>query len=365
MGIISKKIADSIIKMKKIKLKTKYIYGSRKVWRIPSYIEEIDEGFFLQFGNFTGVSNFNSLLDALDIDESYFETLFPELMYLKERKKISKSELNEAIVCFKNSNKYKEYLLNKAKLERKIVLEYLKQNINLDEKFEFVEYWGRGYTQDCLSRLLQIIAGKPIDVPFYYVRSIYPSQNHSIRYNYTSNTSSLLFAEAIFANIPYQSIREYKYVEDGKVVPVILPHEYDKHLFNTMNRYLVQFCQDFYKLNLIDEDTLERDLFSFALAYFQSNSHKDQYILENIGHLKYAVELNAPEMEFAPAFNLGFIWNRFRGRYSEYYTRSMKMSLARSSELINNIYRVKNHFISKRNIPRKMFRFAKKCLKRF
>ena len=48
-----------------------------------------------------------------------------------------------------NNTKYKNLLLEKAKEERKIVNEYLIQEIDFSEKFAFVEYWGRGYTQDC------------------------------------------------------------------------------------------------------------------------------------------------------------------------------------------------------------------------
>ena len=50
--------------------RTKYIYGSRKAWRVPSFIDKVDEEFFEPYGNFSGVRNFNKLLSALLIDEA-------------------------------------------------------------------------------------------------------------------------------------------------------------------------------------------------------------------------------------------------------------------------------------------------------
>ena len=64
----------------------------------------------------------------------------------------------------KRSDAYKEHLLAVAKKQRVIVSDYLRQEINFDEPFAFVEYWGRGYTQDCLTRLLADAAGHEVDV---------------------------------------------------------------------------------------------------------------------------------------------------------------------------------------------------------
>ena len=96
-----------------------------------------------------------------------------------------------------NNTKYKNLLLEKAKEERKIVNEYLIQEIDFSEKFAFVEYWGRGYTQDCLDRLLNNISDKTINTIFFYARSIYPTVGTAVRYNYTSKMTSLIFIESI------------------------------------------------------------------------------------------------------------------------------------------------------------------------
>ena len=64
-GYHLKRIADEIIKMKNIDIKTKYIYASRRAWRIPSFVHDIDEGFWFSYGNFAGVTTYDKLLQAM------------------------------------------------------------------------------------------------------------------------------------------------------------------------------------------------------------------------------------------------------------------------------------------------------------
>ena len=88
------KIADEIISVKGYNIKTKYIYGSRKAWRIPSFINEVDEEFFSPFGNFTGLTNFDSTLRALYISEQEFDEIFPQLKHIKGCSEFTKSTKN-------------------------------------------------------------------------------------------------------------------------------------------------------------------------------------------------------------------------------------------------------------------------------
>ena len=58
-GHYLKLAADEIIRVKKLNIKTKYIYGSRAAWRIPSFINEVDDEFFEKHGNFSKVKDFH------------------------------------------------------------------------------------------------------------------------------------------------------------------------------------------------------------------------------------------------------------------------------------------------------------------
>ena len=350
-GYHLKNIADEIIKIKKLNIKTRYIYGSRRAWRIPSYISKVDDDFFELHGNLSGVQSFGSLLKALSMNEETFNNFFPEIENSIKSEKITQKRLGQLTQIFKNSTKYQEYLLNLAKEKRKIVLDYLRQEINLNESFAFVEYWGRGYTQDCLVALLNEISEKDIDIPYYYLRSIYPTMGHSIRYNFTTDSNTLLFMETIFANLHYESVESYVYKE-GCIEPVINPSSNDMKLQESMERYLPAFCRDFYSCGLIDEDEAEKRLNDFALFYFFNNL-TDPIIVNGLAHLKDSVEIYGRKTEFAPIINFNTIKRRFINGEA-FVTKSMKMSIVRSSKQIQIIYNIYNNYVKKNKFYKKL-----------
>lgn len=334
-GHYLKLIADAIIENKHLNIKTKYIYGSRKAWRVPSFVEKVDEEFFETYGNFSGVRNFKKLLKALCIDEDHFDLFFPELGYIKERKRYSDAFMEDLSQKLKRSHAYRNYLLKIAQEQRKIVIEYLQQEIDFDESFAFVEYWGRGYTQDCLTRLLHVAAGKEVDNPMYYVRSIYPSIGHSIRYNYTCNTHSVVFVESVFANVSYKTITSYQ-KENGKVIPVIRPCDNDKEMQAYLEQYLVAFAKDFCSLGLEDELSTGRYLYDFSMAYFKPSTN-DEILLHVFGGLKDAVALGERAEEYAPPITFHTIIDWAHGK--SYHTKSYEMSMKKSSWIFRAIYK--------------------------
>ena len=92
-----------------------------------------------------------------------------------------------------------------------------------------MEYWARGYTQTCLSKLLECAFKKSSECIFYYYRSILPSNENNIRLNYSTNNISLIPVEAIFANCPHETVTGYKY-EKGKP-PIISRARFDAELY--------------------------------------------------------------------------------------------------------------------------------------
>lgn len=156
--------------------------------------------------------------------------------------------MQEICGILKNSSAYRDYLLQIAAQKRSAVIAYLQQEITFKESFAFIEYWGRGYTQDCLTRLLSEAAGYTIDTPMYYVRSIYPTVGHSIRYNYSSNMHSLVFVESIFANVPYETVQRYERAENIWK-PVLTPNNNNVRLHAALETYLPTFCHDFCPYN--------------------------------------------------------------------------------------------------------------------
>lgn len=359
-GYHLKRIADAIIETKGYNIRTKYIYGSRKAWRVPSEIGELDEEFFSVFGQFGGCKDFKALLKALNMDEKTFDEYFPELSEIKSISTFSKKIQANLRHAFKNSPRYIKRVLEQSEKERPIVLDYLRQEIDLDEKFAFVEYWGRGYTQDCLGRLLCEVSGQKMDVPFYYVRSIYPTIGHSIRYNFTVNRASLLFVEVLFANMPYRSIEKYQ-IENGRVVPVLNSCDNDPGLFDAFSTYLPQFARDFYSMDLLDEDTIEKELFDFAMGYYKDCT-TDPCIVDNLGHLNYSETMYNKVTEYAPAITFRTLVMRLRGTW--FQTRNLPISLARSKKFYSKLYVLYHNKLRHKKWIKKIIQWKRKHFKR-
>lgn len=335
-GYILKIIADAIIKYKRFNIKTKYFYGSRKVWRVSSQINQIDDEFFSYFGNLVGVHSYYSLLESLHLTEQEFKDNF-SILKLNDKSKISPKDLLSLREFFKNSKKYHEILLEKASKERRIVCDYIKKNIDFSEKFAFVEFWGRGYTQDCLTNLLEVACDKIHSSLMYYFRSINFSTPRNIRINYTSDNTPLLFMEAIFANHPYGTVLGYKY-ELSKIVSIQDRQNFDSDLFYSIEHYLPKFVNDFYNLKFCNSVSLVESLLSnFSYQYYLANQD-DKLFVNCIAPLKYTGAQYGLNVDFAPKFTEVSLELLKKGQKESSLTKSIKMSLARSTAEIRKQY---------------------------
>ncbi len=335
-GYHLKRIADAIIDEKKYPIKTKYIYGSRKAWRIPALIDDIDEEFWSEYGNFSGIDSFSRLLKASSLSEEEFAQMFPELMYLKKEGRIGPDTAKMLREAFRASEKYRSYLLEIAKEKRVIIEKYLKQEINFDEKYAFVEFWGRGYTQTSLAKILWHIRGKEEDNIFYYARTIYPTHGHIVRYNFTANNFSLIFVETLFANLHYKSIEEFTENENGVVEPVIVANENDMELQEAMEKYLPEFARAYVNIDFLNEDDCDRACFDFGLSYFHRHP-KDPMWVKCFTKLKDSATTYGKRTEWAPPMRWRDIFASMKGKKFE--TKNMELSLQQSSRMIRWVYK--------------------------
>ena len=333
-----KRVADALIEERGLKIKTKYIYASRRAWRIPSFIHDIDEDFWLGHGNFTDVISKEKLFRAMDLDEETFRRLFPAI----DPDAIDFEDgatRNRLVEIFKNSADYREYLLAQSAKERVLVSGYLAQEIDRNEQFAIVEYWGRGYTQDNMVRLWQDIVGEEVSVPFYYTRTTLPTLGSSIRYNFTTNAVRQFFLEGIFANMPYRSVEEYE-EKDGKIVPIIRKISYQEDLYESMQKYLPEFARRYARLDLLHPEDTDHMLYDFALNYYGENLTNPAYA-EQIGPLIDSVALYGKKREFAPPYTMELLdrfANKEISRGSMKVTTSVNMSVTRSDEAVKKRY---------------------------
>lgn len=332
-----KRIADEIIRAENLSIETKYIYASRRVWRIPSFIDHIDVGFWGQgYGNFGKLSSYSKMLKALDMEEEDFRRIFPELSNVNEETNFTNSFALSLVNVFKGSAQYEEYLLNKAAEERVPVCAYLKQEIDETKQFSIVEYWGRGYTQENFTRLWQQVVGKEVPSVFYYSRSTLPSDEFNIRRNFTCNPQAQQFIEAIFANVPYRSLEEYRF-ENGKWEPVIKPLECDFQLYESMQAYLPLFAKDYCEIPASDKPALGRALIDFAINYYV-NGQTNPLFVDNLAHLVDSVELYGNKVEYAKELTWEDMERIKHKTPRNQLTKSMPMSFARSSDDVQQAF---------------------------
>lgn len=335
-GHFLKEIADELISKQQLNIKAKYIYGSRRVWRVPAMVNKVDDEFFSNFGNLVGVDSYDKLLAALNISHNLFQKYFPDTGIDKSTV-ISAQSIIAIREYFSKSEKYHDFLTKKAEKDRKIVKAYLNQEIDFSEKYAFVEYWARGYTQTCLSNIINDLLGNEAECTFYYYRSILPTQGKNIRVNYSTNTCSLIPVEAIFANGPHGTVTGYK-KKFNKIEPIFERINFDAELYWSMGRYLKEFVNSFYSLPFTgDIISIERTFSNFSFEWYR-DKQDDPCIVKSLGHLLYSEASQGNLSQFAPAFNQQTLEALKRGKAVTTLTRSVKISLARSTPDIRKLY---------------------------
>jgi hypothetical protein len=329
-----KRIADAVIEARQLSLSTHYLQGSRKVWWVPSLIDGIDAEFFLGLESLRTPCRVSDVLDSLSLDVCSFQRLFPAFSDRDVQSWLDPSEAGSIAVQAKASEAYTAHILDLAASRRALVCQYLEHAVDVGRRVAFVEYWGRGFTQTCLGRLLSSAHGRQVSTEFYYARSIYQNDPSGIRRNFTVSKASLLPVERLFANFPQGTVMAYARSESG-VQAVTAPRSYDAALFTAMEALLPRFAVDVCKTGLDDRmDTLRR-VFDWAIGGFPADL-SNRVVWKSFAPLKDVNRAFGEESEFAPAFSLDTIWQVLIGRQP--VSESIEISLKRSHWLVRWLY---------------------------
>lgn len=327
-GYYLKEIADVLIKVNDMPIKTKYIYGSRKAWRVASFVNEVDPLSFSPFGMFSNMSSFEDMVACSQLEEDELLQIIPELEGFRTTTDFSGQTAITIRDIFSKSDKYKKRLLEIAAQKREIVREYIRQEINFDEKFAFIEFWGRGYTQDTFTRLLEDATDKEFENPFYYIRNFTPNFGKSIRHRFTSMPANFSYFESVFAQTPYKSIPGYEYDINGKVIPIIIPQENEfdveiskgiKDFSEIYGHFINRFEPDFYRP------------FAEASYRYQFNQPTDEFISNVFAKFKDSLAMYGDTYEHAPIITMNEVKQVGANNLNK-LTRNIPMSLARSSD---------------------------------
>ncbi len=329
-----KRIADALISANGWKLKTKYIYASRRVWRVPSYIDKVDDEFFADYGgNFNEIHTKDKFIAAACFEsEEEFKRVIPhiDLDSIDFNDWSDGQPARSLAKVLKASEPYHKYLLEYAEKHRPIVEEYLLQEVDKTEKHAFVEFFGRGYNQTCHSRIWNHAIGKEVPMHYYYAHVMFPDEGCCVRHRLTATGIQMFFIESIFANMPYKSIEEYERLPDGRIVPVKHPISCDMELFNAMEQLLPEYAKGYAALDLDSPVGTDRNIFDFLISYYENNK-SEPFIYQNFGSLVDAVSIYGDKKEFARPYTEEDLDRFMNGEPRRRGTMSITISYQRSS----------------------------------
>ncbi len=334
-GYILKAVADDLIAAQKLPLQTKYIYGSRAVWRVAAFPKgSIDLELFGSYGNFYAARTFDDLVRASLLPEAELLEICPPVRQLQGLGSLTREAIDSVVDVLQSSHPYFEKIQQIAAARRPLAVEYLRQEIDFDEPHAFVEFWGTGYTQLSLTRLLNEAAGRDVGSTFYYVRSFYGSHKNVIRKNFLVTSLSFGFFEAIFSDIDYHSIKSYYRDEGGKVRPDI--HRKNSIYFDCFVDGARKFAADLMRWTE-PNDAMLRWLSSTSFFY-QSMGYGDPFICAVFGELEFDFSGYDAPSRIAPPLTVEGLQRVLSAEDLRAQTLSVPISYVRSSDAAKQYY---------------------------
>ncbi len=219
-GFILKKIADILIKERQLNIRTKYIYGSRKAWRIPSFTREHSDILeLLKWSHVNKVRTYGAFSDIFGLTVKELSE-FLSLQDVQNETTISKAALAYSIGKLKENRRFRDYLIKRNATARELLKRYLAQEIgNQKENIVFVELAGGGYTQECLANILAESGVSQITNLYFKMDSMYQSsrcKNYIFWPNAMTNSSII----ETLCHAPEGQTLGYR-EHNGNIVPVL------------------------------------------------------------------------------------------------------------------------------------------------
>ena len=250
-GHIPIMVANTIIKERKLNLKTKYIYSSRLVWRIPGensydlFISAIMEEFVQKMTFRFLAKRFNANPDILN--KKFFN-------YKNIDKLLSDEERTKTKNILLNNPEVRKYIVECNKNTMDMALEYIKQEFDLSsDTIALVDINGTGRTNDILAYHINHI--KPCKLhtfffSFHSANSVFDT-DLSKKSAYFTRTKPYYFYLELLFRAPYGQTVGYKKNSDGKIEP-ILEDCYSESLykwgFNEYLRGILDFTDNILKV---------------------------------------------------------------------------------------------------------------------
>lgn len=329
-GYILKLIADLIIKENNLPIKTKYIYGSRKAWRISALKVEDDE-LYRQFVQFTMYEP-KKVNQAFGLTKEEFLSILPKNLH---NYSTHKPDNRLAEYLYENKDVLK-FAIEKNKAQKECVINYLKNTIDCtDDKFAFVDLDGSGLTQNCLARLMNNFYDKKIK-SFYY--AVTPACCRSLNlekyYYYTLKRGNMGNMLELLTRAPHgQTLKYADKNEDYKpILEQIDVENFKAWGFDNYINGMLEYCnllnQNKYKYIQLDNQVILDKYINYLFLSIDKNTAT---LLGSIVHTSYGKESD----EFAPKLSVFDAFHYlFRKKVD---TDNLMYSKARSNKFVNSI----------------------------
>ena len=250
-GYLIKKIVDTIVVKQNIDIKTSYIYGSRKAWRMASLSDSHYN--LYQLVLWSQVLRIRKLEDMADVLHLDLCELYPYLPGTyeknKENTRISTQELEYIVDYLSKNEDFRHFHLQKLSEERLLVQRYLEQEVDMtDDNFAFVDVSGGGLTQGCLWELLKARYSKPIQTFFFKIDRVNLVEQ-SILYTFLPSFLENNLTIEMMCRAPHGQTKKYE-KKEGKLVPVfdtIEAEELIAHGFLAYEKGILDFTECMYE----------------------------------------------------------------------------------------------------------------------
>ena len=205
---------------------------------MPSYVgREGELGDLVRWSYPQHIHNIDDLADVLQVSvDDIKEYVPPE--FADTGGQLTFNELSACIYAMDKSDEFRRTLKQCLAEQRKLVVDYLKQEIDTsDDDFAFVELGGSGLTQICLARIMKDFYCGKIRTFFYKMDCVRRDDGKCVFYNFfPSRLKNDLIIEMV-CRAPEGQTEGYKR-NMGKVVPVKKEGEAEIYLEQGYGNYI-------------------------------------------------------------------------------------------------------------------------------
>lgn len=305
-GYILQKIADIIIKNKNLNIKTEYVYGSKKAWRLPALSLE-NKRLKAQFVE-TLMWVYNNLDKMLDLSFKELNEVLP-VEFRNYRRTMSDKKLKKFKEFLIKDDNWMKLVIEKNKSKRETAVRYLKQladNAN-GENFAFVDVDGTRFTMNCMSSLMrEVYDGKLTTFYLTSTPNVFEPIDIDYHHFYALKRSLVGHVMELLARAPHGQTLGYE-EKDGVMVPILekIPEKifedwnFDKFIsgIETFTSCMNEYEKQFSTISFEDQQIMEK-----YIQFMSRDVDRDTAnLLGTIVHSLYGNE----QKEFAPKIHFG------------------------------------------------------------